>query len=318
MSFSSNLKDELCHVFNSSRHCNIAELAGIISFLARVKISIDNEFTLSISTDNAGLARKCFTILKKTFNISTGVRVVKSSFLSKKHVYTIYIKDNLQAKKILMTTKLLNKYFEVEENLELEKNMILSKKCCRRAFLRAAFLCAGSISDPEKAYHFEIACSCYEKAMQILNLFVSFSIDAKIIERKNLYVIYVKDSEQIATILALMEANKSLLELENIRILKGMRNNINRKINCEMANINKTIVASLKQIEDIKYIEDNYTMDILSENLKEVAILRLKYPEASLSELGSYLFPTVSKSGINHRLRKISMIVDKLKDERGI
>lgn len=318
MSFSSNLKDELCRIFSTSRHCNIAEMTAIISLLGNVKISLNDEYSLSISTEHSGLARKCFTILKKTFNIGTDVRISRNTFLSKNHNYTISIKNDKDAKNILIITKLLNAYAEVEEELSLDQNLILSKNCCKRAFLRGAFLATGSMSDPEKAYHFEIVCATYEKAKQIRVVFASFETDAKIVERKKSFVVYLKDSEQISQVLALIEAPSSLLELENIRILKGMRNDVNRKVNCETANINKTVSAALKQREDIEFIRDNYGLDILPKAIKDISTFRLQYPEASLVELGRYLEPKVGKSGVNHRLRKLSEIADKLRNERGI
>ena len=293
-------------------------MTAIISLLGNVKISEKDEYSLSISTEHAGLARKCFTILKKTFNIGTDIKISRNTFLSKNHNYTISIKSDIEARNILLTTKLLNSYEEIEEKLSIDDNFILSKTCCRRAFLRGSFLATGSMSDPEKAYHFEIVCATYEKANQIRDVLISFDVDAKIVERKKSFVVYIKDSEQIVFVLALIEANSSLLELENIRILKDVRNDVNRKVNCETANINKTVSAALKQIEDIEFIKSSYGLDILPEAVRDISILRLQYPEASLIELGTYLQPKVGKSGVNHRLRKLSEIADKLREERGI
>lgn len=317
MSFSSNLKDELCRVLAKSRHCNIAEITAIISLLGNIKISEEDKFRLSISTEHAGLARKCFTILKKTFNIGTDIIIGKNTFLARNHSYTISVKSDPETKNILNTIKLLDKYGNIKENPDLEENLLLSKTCCKRAFLRGAFLATGSMSDPEKAYHFEIVCASSIKAEQIRDLLIQFETDAKIVERKKSFVVYLKGSEQISLALALMEAPSALLDLENIRVLKDMRNNVNRKVNCETANINKTVSAAIKQIEDIEYIRDKHSLDILAKPLRDIALVRLAYPEASLIELGTYLSPGVGKSGVNHRLRKISEIADKLKNERG-
>lgn len=179
--------------------------------------------------------------------------------------------------------------------------------------MRGAFLCAGSISDPEKFYHFEIVCTTLEKAKQLQELISSFEIYAKIVNRKNHEVVYVKEGEQIVELLGLMGANVSLMNLENIRILKEMRNSINRKVNCDAANINKTVNAALKQVQDIEYIRDTVGISSLPENLEAVARLRLEYPEASLKELGEMLSPKIGKSGVNHRLRKIGSIAEELK-----
>jgi len=185
--------------------------------------------------------------------------------------------------------------------------------CCKRAFIRGAFLASGSISDPEKGYHFEIVCSDEQKAEQLRELIRSFEIDAKIVMRKKSYVVYVKEGAQIVDMLAVMEANVALMNLENIRIVKEMRNTVNRKVNCETANINKTVNAAVKQTEDIRLIQEKMGFHNLNEGLAEIAELRLQYPEATLKELGMMLNPQVGKSGVNHRLRKLSQIADGLR-----
>lgn len=177
-------------------------------------------------------------------------------------------------------------------------------------------MCAGSISDPEKFYHFEIVCTTMEKAIQLQELIQSFEVDAKIVKRKKHYVVYVKEGAQIVESLALMGANISLMNLENVRILKEMRNSVNRKVNCEMANINKTVNAAVKQVEDIEYIRDTIGLHQLPENLEQMAKVRLLYPQASLKELGTLLEPPVGKSGVNHRLRKIGSIAEELKGNK--
>ncbi|MCI8814086.1 MAG: DNA-binding protein WhiA, partial [Lachnospiraceae bacterium] len=185
--------------------------------------------------------------------------------------------------------------------------------CCKRAFIRGAFLVSGSISDPEKFYHFEIVCQTEEKAVQIQEIMQTFHIDAKIVLRKRSYVVYVKEGAQIVELLGLMEANVALMNLENIRILKEMRNSVNRKVNCETANIHKTVNAAVKQIEDIRLIEEKMGLDELSSGLSEIARLRLEFPEATLKELGMMLTPQVGKSGVNHRLRKLSNLAQELR-----
>ena len=176
-------------------------------------------------------------------------------------------------------------------------------------------MAAGSISDPSKSYHFEIVCNAYKQAGQIQKIMESFQMEAKIVERKNHYVVYLKDGSQIVDMLNVMEAYVSLMNLENVRILKEMRNSVNRKVNCETANIGKTVNAAVKQIADIELIRDMMGLDHLPDNLREMALLRLEYPEAALKELGNYLEPPVGKSGVNHRLRKLGEIADKLRGE---
>ena len=177
-------------------------------------------------------------------------------------------------------------------------------------------MAAGSISDPEKFYHFEIVCSTMEKAEQLCRIIQNFQIDAKIVERKKHFVVYIKEGSGIVDILNVMEAHIALMDLENVRIVKEMRNSVNRKVNCETANLNKTVSAAVKQIEDIKYIRDTVGLEVLSPVLKDMAIVRLENPETPLKELGTLLSPSVGKSGVNHRLRKLGRIADELRENK--
>lgn len=174
---------------------------------------------------------------------------------------------------------------------------------------------AGSISDPKKFYHFEIVCATESKAIQLQKIIRSFELDAKIVERKAHYVVYIKEGAQIVDILNVMEAHNALMNLENIRIVREMRNSVNRKVNCETANINKTVNAAVKQIEDIEYLQKYMGLDNLPENLAQIARLRLEQREATLKELGMMLSPQVGKSGVNHRLRRLSEMAQKRKEK---
>ena len=232
-------------------------------------------------------------------------------------IYSVCIRKHEDAIRVLQAAKLIDLYGEIEENLSLAQNVVIRKSCCKRAFIRGAFLAAGSISDPEKFYHFEIACTAPAKAVQLQELMLFFGLEAKIIQRKKYNVVYLKEGSQIVELLGLMEAHVALMELENIRILKEMRNSVNRQVNCETANINKTVSAAVKQLADITYIRDTVGLDYLPELLSEVAQVRLEMPDATLKELGENLSHPVGKSGVNHRLRKISAVAESLREERG-
>lgn len=195
------------------------------------------------------------------------------------------------------------------------RNVVVQNACCRRAFIRGAFLASGSISDPEKFYHFEITCSSMAKAEQLKGIIAAFDMEPKIVLRKKYYVVYIKEGNQIVDILNVMEAPVSLMEFENIRILREMRGNVNRQVNCETANINKTVSAAVKQMEDIRYIQDTIGLEGLPEGLQDMARIRLERPEATLKELGEALEPPVGKSGVNHRLRKLSQIADDMRQQ---
>ena len=306
MSFSSDVKEELARQDSTAMHCQIAEMSAMIAMCGHM---ISRE-KLQLQTENAAVARKYFTLLKKTFNINTDVVINRNPCLKRGNIYMLTIASPEQTQRILQAAKLA---VREDESLYLVNHMVIQNSCCKRAFIRGAFLASGSLSDPEKSYHFEIVCQTKDKALQLQEVMQVFHIDAKIVQRKKSYVVYVKESAQIVELLGLMEANVALMKLENIRILKDMRNSVNRKVNCETANIHKTVNAAVKQIEDIRLIEEKVGLDQLNSGLSEIARLRLEFPDATLRELGTMLTPQVGKSGVNHRLRKLSNLAQELR-----
>ncbi len=316
MSFSKDIKEELSKQFSSARHCQIAELAALISLCGRIIITADDRYILKIHTENLTVARKYFTLIKKTFNINTEISIKRNAYLKTSKMHSLVILDNDIVIKVLQATKLIDENKEIGENLSILSNLVIQNVCCKRAFIRGAFLAAGSMSDPEKTYHFEIVATNEPKARQLQDIINSFDLDAKVVIRKKYFVVYVKEGSQIVDLLNIMEAHVALMNLENVRILKEMRNSINRQVNCEAANINKTVVAAAKQVDDIIYIKNQTGFSELSEGLEEVAALRIEYPEASLKELGALLNPPIGKSGVNHRLRKLSILADNLREQK--
>lgn len=316
MSFSGNVKEELSKQWNSARHCQIAELAALLGICGAVVINSRNEYVVKIHTENKAVARKVFTLIEKTFNIEADISIRKN-MVKQSVSYSVVVKKHTDALRILQATKLVDEYLAGFEEIQIVNPIVVQQTCCKRAFIRGAFLAAGSMSDPTKSYHFEIVCAAEAMAVQIQDLMRSFSMDAKIVQRKKSYVVYLKEGAQIVDILNIMEAHISLMELENVRILKEMRNTVNRKVNCETANINKTVSAAVKQLEDITYLRDTIGFEKLSEGLEEVALARLSHPDASLKELGELLSPPVGKSGVNHRLRKLGELADKVRQEQG-
>lgn len=315
MSFSADIKEEVSKVTGKARHCQIAELASIISMCGAVVIDSRGQYALKIRTENLSVARKYFTLLLKTFNISTdiSVRINKTTGSTS---YYVVLKNHEEAREILEMTNLLDFFGEIEEELSVIRNPIIQRLCCKRAFLRGAFLSSGSMSAPEKGYHLEIVCGSEEKAKQIQELLRFFRMEAKMVVRKKSYVVYMKEGTQIADFLGVIEAYSQMEEFEKVRQVKEMRNTVNRKVNCETANINKTVSAAVKQIEDIKYIQDQRGLDKLPDALRDIAIVRMEHPEASLKELGTLLHPAVGKSGVNHRLRKLSEIAEGMRDSK--
>lgn len=291
MSFSRTVKEELADYISPARHCQLAELAAMIHFGGR--ISEDGRHLL-LEIENEAVSRKCFTLLQKTYNINN----VMSQDDEEKVLQGLHLCDDTKGQ------------------IELDKPvnaLLIKNSCCARAFLRGAFLCIGSMSDPEKSYHLEFVCNDLEQAQQMQSIIQEFQIEAKIIKRKKYYVVYLKEGAGLVDLLNVMGAHVSLMNLENLRIVKEMRNSINRRVNCEAANITKTVNAASKQIEDILLVKERYGFEKLPENLRQMAEVRLEYPEATLKELGEYLEPAVGKSGVNHRLRKLSEIADHMR-----
>lgn len=314
MSFSQDVKEELSKSCTAARHCQIAEVAGMIGLTGRILISAQDRFSVKIQSESLYVARKYFTLIKKTFNIVPEVTIKKNNGLKNSRLYIVTVNRHDDAVRILQAVKLLGSSNDIEENLSIATNVVIMKECCKRAFIRGAFLAAGSVSDPNKAYHFEIVCNDEEKALQLQKIINNFEIESKIVERKNRFVVYIKEGSAIADILNVMEAHVSLMNFENVRILKDISNSVNRKVNCETANLNKTVSAAVRQIESIRIIERKKGLDYLPPQLKEMAILRVEYPDDSLKELGDKLEPKVGKSGVNHRLRKICEIADSIEE----
>ena len=311
VSFSSKVKEELSANIPPARHCQLAELASIISFCGR---RAEDDPCVYLQTENGAVVRKCFTLLKKAYNICLCSETADP--VSRAEGYSTFhrmFSDAGEEEKVLSNLKMTDDTGSICGLGKPINGLLIKNACCRRAYLRGAFLCIGSISDPAKGYHLEFVCDHAAQAEQVKELIHDFDIDAHIIMRKKYHVVYVKEGEAIVDLLNVMGAYVSLMELENLRIVKDVRNSVNRRVNCETANIGKTVTASSKQIEDIEYIRDHYGIDNLPDNLKEMAQVRILHPDAPLNELGKYLSPPVGKSGVNHRLRRLSEIADSIR-----
>lgn len=312
MSFSQDVKDELEKQIGQARHCRIAELSVLLLSYGNVRLSKTGKKQLVLSSEHETIVRKYFTLLKKTFNIKNGVLDTAVSTDNVKGFYQCIIEDEDLMETVLKAVKMWD-----EENCSMLRcgavsDVLLKSACCKRAFLRGCFLCAGSMSDPIKAYHLEYLCNEEEMAKQLVKVIADFEVDAKMVRRKKYYVVYVKEGASIVELLNVMEAHINLMNLENTRILKEIGNHTNRKVNCEAANIIKAVNAANKQIADIERIRDIKGLDSLAPPLREMAEVRLQYPDVTLGELGKYLDPPIGKSGVNHRLRKLGEIAEKL------
>jgi DNA-binding protein WhiA len=300
MSFSSGVKRELCGIEATARHCLIAEIAAIINTCGFVERG-----SVWIQSENAPTAKNFYTLMKKTFDVNLEIVIRKSKKFKKGRLYCVNV-SSPHSERVLKATGLYGAPKRIDP-------LLVSASCCKRAYIRGAFLSGGSVSDPEKTYHCEFVNSDYELSRELSGLINYFGLNSKIIERKGHFVVYLKEGENIVDLLNIMEAHNSLMRMENLRIIKDMRNSVNRIVNCETANLNKTVKASVKQIEDIEYVSVARGLGSLSEQLREVAELRLTYQDATLKEIGEMLNPPVGKSGVNHRLRRITEIAENLR-----
>lgn len=275
MSFSGDIKEELLRVTSSARHCQMAELAALSQFgMAAASRLSEGEVSARLQGESATAAQKYDFLLHKLYPDTPAI--------------------------------------EIKEKLASVSGLV-KNSCCKRAFLRGAFLAIGSMSDPNKGYHLELVCDDDVQAQQLVKLLHDFDLDAKIVLRKRYHVVYLKEGENISDFLNVVEAHKALLEFENTRVLKDMRNLINRRVNCEAANINKTVSAATRQVESIRLIQEKMGLEDLPENLRQMAYVRLENPDTPLGELGELLDPPVGKSGVNHRLRKLCEIAEQLR-----
>lgn len=310
MSFSGDVKRELGEHFSSARHCMLAELSAIFSHCGRYTLDPPR---IEIKTENEIPFKKVFTLLQKTFNIKITIPVdtaeAGTSYVgvidTPAHVYTV-----------LLALGLIHKEEETWVSNPTDPKLV-SRTCCRKAYIRGAFLGGGSMIDPNKTYHMEIVHDQIEKAELLRELLHSFDVESHIIERnrssRSVYVLYLKDGSQIVDVLNIMGGHVALMNLENIRIMKEMRNQINRQVNCEAANLDRVVSAAVKQLQDIQYVIDRVGLDQLPPALAEIAMARIEHEDASLKELGEMLDPPVGKSGVNHRLRKLSAMAEDLR-----
>ena len=292
-----------------------SELAAAIRMSGIVKAIGPNEVYMKISTENAAFARRIFSMLKVLYGVNAEISVRRSKKFKKHVLYILVLTCSSGLKRILQDVNIEN--VNASESCYLPYELNKKKKCCKKAFLKGAFLAAGSMSDPEKTYHLEMISHQKVLAQELNDLMTFFNLNAKIIKRKGYYVVYLKEGENIVDFLNIIGAHGALLDLENVRIIKEVRNNVNRIVNCETANLQKTVDASIRQVDNIKYIRDNLGFDNLPDNLKQIAELRLENSDASLKELGEMLSPSLGKSGVNHRLRKLDEIAENTRSMKG-
>ena len=314
MSFSAKVKGELGRYTEMSREEALAQISAMMKVSGTIGFN-GKGLSFKITTENPTSARLVFTLLKEHFQIHSKLMVKKSNSLKKNNIYMVVIDEEMGVRGLLKDTGIFK---EVDGGITLDYRIdekMVETDDEKRAYIRGAFLGGGSVTNPEKNYHLEFVTHSEEYAQDLCELINSCGLNSKVIQRKNSFIVYIKEGEQIVDILNKMGAHSCLLELENIRIMKEMRNNVNRLVNCETANLSKTVNAAVRQVESIKFIQSKIGLKRLPQNLREIAELRLEYPDESLKELGEMLDPPVGKSGVNHRLRKIEKIAEELRSE---
>ncbi|UPM54030.1 DNA-binding protein WhiA [Gottfriedia acidiceleris] len=308
MSFASETKKELTTI-EIKDCCSKSELSSLIRMNGSLSIA-NRQFIVDVVTENAAIARRIYVLIKRVYDVDVELLVRKKMRLKKNNVYIVRIKE--EAKHILNDLYITGEGFTFTNEIAKE---LITKKCCKRSYLRGAFLAGGSVNNPEtSSYHLEIFSLYKEHTEEICRLMNEFGLNAKTLERRKGYITYLKEAEKITEFLNVVGAHSALLRFEDIRIVRDMRNSVNRLVNCETANLNKTISAAFRQIENIRYIQSSVGLDILPPKLREIAELRVAYEDVTLKELGEMVSSgAISKSGINHRLRKIDEIADKLR-----
>lgn len=310
MSFSSMAKGEMARIMPNKKCCQTAELTALIGMDGAVKALSHGEPALVMSNQNAGVARKIYKVCKLLLKpLAIQVAVTKKRNLKKQNVYHVLVPFQKGMEDIFQPLGLT---FD-SDGWQLKWHPVsLESRCCRRAYLRGAFLGGGSVNAPEGTYHLEIITRDHLHSQIICKTMETFELYPKVSERKQYKVIYLKESDQIVQFLNVVGAHRALLEFENTRVVKDLRNHVNRLVNCETANLTKTVETGVRQVGMIRLIDEKVGLEKLPRPLREIARLRLEFPDASLKELGQMLDPPVGKSGANHRLRKLEEMAQEL------
>lgn len=300
-SFSQKTKEELIRKIPDKSCCVKAELAAIIHSIGSIHLS-GKTMSLMVTGESASLIKKTLLLLKTSYEVNSRIIAEETERLGHRRRYNLQLFGEELVKKILQELAMMEWGYGLAGGIDPD---LVRLQCCRGAFLRGAFLSRGSITDPLRSdYHLEIVTENEEYAQGLVYLMNLCGFKAGLHKRKE-YFIYVKDIDVIGKFLTFVGAHSAFLQLEEVRVVKGMRANVNRLVNCETANLEKTVRAALEQVEIISELEHRVGLDFLPDNLKEIAWLRLENPEASLKELGELTQKKLSKSAINYRMRKL-------------
>lgn len=307
MSFSNDVRNELAHIMPNKACCQKAELVALLALRGGIISKEDGNKYLQVEAENAASARKVYRLLKENCQLQPAVRIVQRKRFKQTRFYLAESRLTDQDEQLLQTMGLLDAKGEIRPEADWS---ILSKNCCKRAYLRSVFMCKGFINRPEGNYHLEIVLNDSNMAQDIKKILAKLKLEARIGERKNNLIVYLKDSEKIVDFLRLIEASKALLNFENVRIIKSMRNQVNRQVNCETANLGKTIDASVRQVELIENLIEKVGIHKIPQQFRELATLRIDHPDSTLKELGLMMTPPLTKSGVAYRMRKMERFAE--------
>lgn len=308
MSFSNDVRDEAARIIPEKTCCQRAELAALIAMRAETVLNEDGSCTLQLESENAVIARKVYRLLKDVGGLQASASVMERKRFKQKRFYLSQV--TLQEADLLRLQE-LGLIDRDGSAVKYPGAGITTKNCCKRAYLRGIFMCKGFVNRPEANYHLEMVFNDTRMARDIKRLTAKFDIETGISERKNNLIVYIKDSEKIVDFLRLIETSKALLEFENVRIIKSMRNQVNRQVNCETANLGKTIDASVRQVELIEALIAKLGVNKIPVQLRELALLRIDHPDSTLKELGTLMNPPLTKSGVAYRMRKLEEFAEK-------
>lgn len=311
MSFASDARGEIARDLCTQRCCACSELAAALLASGGISFRGINRFSLSLTAADAAVVRRYFGVLKQFWGVTAQIRTLFSETLNGQTRYQLLIPEE-DSLRLLEELGLLDStaLFGVRT---MPDGRLVHYSCCKKSFVRGAFLMCGAVSNPEKEYHLEIALPNEEFAGFVIDMIKYFEIPAKMSCRKSKYVVYLKRAEEICDMLTLLGASRSVLQLENVRIKKGVSNQVNRQMNCDNSNIDRTMDAAAAQIEDIRFLDEQVGLDKLPKPLREIAEVRVNNPATSLSGLGELLSPPIGKSGVNARLRRLSELARKLR-----
>ena len=307
MSFSNQVKEELAREISDKACCRRAELAALVHVNGRIIKTDAERLKLVVQAEQAGTARKIYTLIKSLYGLQTTVQAEPRRRFKKTRIYEVHAIISNRDADLWQRLQDLNAASKKGRRLGAD---LIRRNCCKRSYLRGIFLSRGFINRPEGEYHLEIILQELSLVKEIQRLLSKFNLSSRMVERKLNLVLYIKEGEQIVDFLRVVGAHKALLDFENVRILKSMRNSINRQVNCETANLAKIVDASVRQIQLINRLVELKGWEFLPAHLRDLARVRIEYPDKSLKELGDLLDPPLSKSGVACRMRKLEQLAE--------